>query len=164
MGRKQVDVFGFDELESAFEGMRSKYAVQSDALLAASAMQAAKRARQLSPRVTGYLRRNWRYLKPISYKGGTVRVSCVRNIAYHAHLVEYGHEIYTTGINKKTGKMEKTGKVSKYNAAGRRTYGIKNHGRTQGKYILRSVMQEFESRYPKSVEEILDKITKELEI
>lgn len=158
MGRKQVDVFGFDELESAMEKMKGKYEIQSDAMLAASAMQAAKRARQISPKFKGKYRKNWRYLKPISYKNGTVKVSRFQNLSYHAHLVEYGHEIYTTGNHKKTGK------VSKYNAIGRRVYGIKNHGRTQGKYILRSVMQEFESRYPKSVEEILDKITKELEI
>lgn len=164
MGRKQVDVFGFDELESAMEKMKGKYEIQSDAMLAAFAMQAAKRGRQISPKLTGNYRKSWRYLKPKKYKGGTVKVSRVRNIANHSHFVEYGHEIYTTGINKKTGKMEKTGRVSKYNAIGRRTYGIKNHGRTQGKYILRSVVQEVQSRYPKAVEDILDKITKELEI
>ena len=43
---KEVDVFGFDELQKAFVRMERKYAVESDAMLAAQALQV------LYPRVT----------------------------------------------------------------------------------------------------------------
>lgn len=158
MARKQADVFGFDELAAAFDRVGKRYAVESDALLMAQAVQVTKRARQLTPKISGNLKKDWRYLKPKEYQGGKVKVALVRNRAPHAHLVEYGHEMYTTGYRKKTGR-KKTGKVNRYNAVGRRVKGIKKHDRVEGKYILDQSIREMESRFPREAEKMLDKIT-----
>ena len=158
MARRQTDVFGFDELKEAFAKMEKKYPVQSDAMLAAEALQVKKRVKQKTPRVTGTLRKGWRDLRPKAYRGGSVKVARVQNAAPHAHLYEYPHKVYTTRGNRRTGK------VGRYNAVGRRVQGIKSHGSTEGHYVLHDTMREMETRFHKSADEMLDKITKEAEI
>lgn len=155
---KEVDVFGFDELTKAFVRMERRYAVESDAMLAAQVLQAKKRVKQKTPKVTGNLRKGWRDLKPKAYKGGTVKVSRVQNAAPHAHLYEYPHKVYTTRGNRMTGK------VTRYNETARRVMGIKNHGQAEGHYILRDTMRELESKYPQRVEDLLDKVTEEVQV
>lgn len=165
MARKQADVFGFDQFQKSMEKMRKRYPVESDLLLATEAFQIKKRVKQITPvgkypsgkKKGGTLRKGWRDLKPKSYQGGKVQVSRVQNAAPHAHLLEYGHEIYTTNGRK-------TGKVAKYNGIGRRVVGIKSHGKTEGLYLLDKSMKEANIRYPKSVQELINKITKEVEM
>lgn len=163
MARKQVDVFGFDELEKAFVKMEKKYAVQSEALLAAQALLVKKRVKQRTPIGKGSkkpetLRKSWSDLKPKEYQGGKVKVSRVQNAAPHAHLYEYPHNVYTTKGNRKTGK------VTRYNSLGRKVEGIKSHGQTEGHYILRNTVEEIKDRFPKGVEDMLDKVTKEVQV
>ena len=158
MARRQTDVFGFDELKEAFEKMEKKYPVQSDAMLAAEALQVKKRVKQKTPRVTGTLRKGWRDLRPKAYRGGSVKVAREQNAAPHAHLYEYPLKVYTTRGNRRTGKD------GRYNAVGRRVQGINSHGSTEGHYVLHDTMREMETRFHKSADEMLDKITKEAEI
>lgn len=155
MARKQIDFYGFDELSKTFERMAKKYESSSDALLATQATTITKRSRQLTPRVTGNLRKNWRTVKPKDFQGGNVKVAMVVNRANHAHLYEYGHEIYSA--------PKKTGRVSKHNALGRKVKGIRHHGRVEGRYLLRSVIDESESRMLKSADELMEKVTGEWE-
>lgn len=154
---KQKDVFGFDELEKAIEKMESKYDEEADAYLAAMANQAAKRLRQISPKVTGNLKKAYGTQRPKEYKGGTVKVSRVRNRAQHAHLFEYGHKVLTTGGRK-------LGKLAKYNSAGLKAMGVKTHGRVEGRFHFDKVWNEMEKRVKPELEKLLKKVTKDLEV
>lgn len=154
---KQKDVFGFDELEKAIEKMQSKYNDEADAFLAAQAAQAAKRLRQISPKVTGNLKKAYGTQRPKEYKGGTVKVSRVRNRAQHAHLFEYGHEMYKT--------KEKLGRLSgRYNRAGLKAMGVKIHNRVEGRFHFDKVWNEMEKRVKPEIEKLLEKVTKDLEV
>ena len=158
---KQKDVFGFDELENAFDKLQDKYDEKGDALLHALGKQAGKRMRQVAPKGVGSkkpgtLKKSYRVKKPKDFRGGKSKVVLVASNAPHAHLVEYGHEIYTS--------PKKVGKVSRYNAVGRRVLKISHHGRVEGKYLFDKVWKEYESRFPKEVQKLFDEITKDLEV
>lgn len=161
MARKQTDVFGFDEVIKTFDKMKGKYENLSDAMLHTMASQAAKRLRQVAPKGVnskkpGTLKKSYRVKKPKEYRGGKVNVSRVQTGAPHAHLVEYGHEIYTA--------PRKTGKVSRYNKFGRRVMRVTHHGRTVGRYLFDKVWKEYESRFPKEAKKLLDELTKDMEV
>lgn len=161
MARKQTDVFGFDEMNKSFDKMKGKYDNLSDAMLHTMASQAAKRLRQVAPKGVdskkpGTLKKSYRVKKPKEYKGGTVKVSRVQSGAPHSHLVEYGHEIYTA--------PRKTGKVTRYNALGKRVLRIKHHGRTEGRYLFDKVWKEFEHRFPMDAQKLLDELTRDMEV
>ena len=145
------DVFGFDELEKSFKRLEKRYPNQADALLMAQGQAVNKRTKQLTPVKTRKLRNSWRLKKVKLYKGGKVRVVRVQSSAPHAHLIEYGHDIYTTGGRK-------TGKVARYNAVQRSVRGIKKRDRTQGTHMLEKGMNEARSRFPNDAQKMLDKL------
>lgn len=145
------DVFGFDELEKAFNRLEKRYPNQADALLMAQGQAVNKRTKQLTPVKTRKLRNSWRLKKVKLYKGGKVRVVRVQSSAPHAHLIEYGHDIYTTGGRK-------TGKVARYNAVQRLARGIKKHGRVEGKHMLEKSMNEARTRFSRDAQKLLDKL------
>lgn len=164
---RQTDVFGFDELEKAFNRMQKKYENRGQAMLAAEAAQAAKRLRQITPvgppkKISGKkkhipLKKSVRTLKPKEFKGGEVLVSRIQNPAPHMHLVELGHNIYTS-------KRKLKHKVSEYNALGKKVNGIKSHGRVEGKFMIDKVLAELRGRFPKSAEKLFDEITREVQL
>lgn len=162
MARKQKDVFGFEELEKAFDKMLEKYEDKGDALLHAIGRQAGKRMRQVTPKGVGSkkpgtLKKSYRVKKPKKFKGDKVNVVLVSSGAPHAHLVEYGHEIYTSPKKLKH-------KVSRYNAIGRKVKKISHHGRVEGQFLFDKVWKEFETRFPQKAQDMIDEITKDLEV
>ena len=147
---KDKDLFGFDELEKSFKRLEKRYPNQADAMLMAQGQAANKRTKALTPVKTKKLRNSWRLKKVKLYKSGTVRVVRVQSTAPHAHLVEYGHEMYTTGGRK--------GKVGKYNAVQRNVRGIKKHKRVEGTHMLEYAVTEAGRRFPLNAQKMLDKL------
>lgn len=153
---KNVDVFGFDELEKAFNRMEKKYPDKADAMLMALGQAANKRTKALTPVRTKKLRKSWRLKKVKLYKSGTVRVVRVQSTAPHAHLVEYGHEIVKGGKTRERGRT--------LNRVQRSARGITSHGRVEGKYMLEKAMTETRSAFNRDAEKLLDAICEEVEV
>ena len=156
MARRNVDVFGFDELEKAFKRCEKKYPDSADALLMAAGRQTNKRTKQLTPVKTKKLRNSWRLKKVKLYKSGTVRVVRVQSAAPHAHLVEYGHEIVRGGKTRERGR--------KLNRVQRAARGIKSGGYVKGKAMLETAMNESRARFGRDAQVLIDKLTKDLKI
>lgn len=163
MAQTSKDVFGFDELEKAFKKLESKYPNQADRLLQTEGNAVAKRTRQLTPVYKGraksgikpgQLKKSWRLKKVKEYQGGKVRVVRIQSTAPHAHLIEYGHEIYTApaGLTKK---------ASSYGKAGRALYGIKTHGKTKAYKMLDTAMEEAKKKFDKDAQKMLDRLISE---
>lgn len=150
-----LEVFGFDELEKAFERCGKRYPDEADALLMAAGQNAGKRVRSLTPVKTGKLRRSWRVKSVKLYKGGTVRVVRIQSSAPHAHLVELGHEIVSGGRSRERGR--------KLNRVQRSVRGIKSHGRVEGRYMLEQTMTEANEAFRHNVERMFDKITEDIQ-
>lgn len=153
---KNVDVFGFDELEKAFNRVQKKYPDKADAMLMALGQAANKRTKALTPVRTKKLRKSWRLKKVKLYKSGTVRVVRVQSTAPHAHLVEYGHEIVKGGKTRERGRT--------LNRVQRSARGITSHGRVEGKYMLEKAMTETRSAFNRDAEKLLDAICEEVEV
>lgn len=153
---KNVDVFGFDELEKAFNRMEKKYPDKADAMLMALGQAANKRTKALTPVRTKKLRKSWRLKKVKLYKSGTVRVVRVQSTAPHAHLVEYGHEIVKGGKTRERGRT--------LNRVQRSARGITSHGRVEGKYMLEKAMTETRPAFNRDAEKLLDAICEEVEV
>ena len=147
--------FGFDELQQAFHKIEQKYPNKTDAMLIALGRMAASRTKSKTPvGKTKKLKGSWRLKKPKKY--GTARVVRVQSAARHAHLVELGHEIVRGG---------KTRKGNRYiNPLERRVRGIRSKGRVEGKKMLETSFNEMESTFDKSVEKLLDELTREVQI
>lgn len=159
------DVFGFEELEKALDKMRDKYPSEVDAVLSSIASQAAKRLRQVAPvnknsaKKTGKsIKKSYRAKKPKTYNPGghDVSVSYIENNAPHFHLVELGHDVYTTG-----GRA--IGKVTRYNRAGLRAMGVKKHNRVEGRFTFPKVWKEIGEKVMPEIQKCLDEITKEMQ-
>ena len=177
---KNVDVFGFDELEKAFNRMEKKYPDKADAMLMAIGQAANKKTKENTPvyRGTpppnskikpGQLKRSWRLKKVKLYKGGTVRVVHIQSSAPHAHLVEQGHDIYRGGkvyVSGKTGDStgRKGGYKRKLNAVQRNVREITSHGRTRAFHMLEYAMVESRNRFNHDAEKLLDAICEEVEV
>lgn len=155
---RNVDVFGFDELEKAFNRVQKKYPDKADAMLMALGQAANKKTKEnTNPHVkTGKLRKSWRLKKVKLYKSGTVRVVRVQSTAPHAHLVEYGHEIVKGGKTRERGRT--------LNRVQRSARGITSHGRVEGKYMLEKAMTETRSAFNRDAEKLLDAICEEVEV
>ena len=145
------DLFGFDELEKAFNRTIKRYPNEADALLMAQGQAVTKSTKSKTPVKTGKLRRSWRLKKVKVYKSGTVRVVRIQSSAPHAHLIEYGHKVYTTGGRK--------GKVGRYNAVQRSVRGIKSHGNVQGVHMLEESVKEAQQRFDRDAQKMIDKTT-----
>lgn len=153
---KVKDIFGFDELEKSFKKMETKYPNEADAFLMMMGRAANSRTKQLTPTKTKKLRNSWRLKKVKLYKGGKVRVVRVQSEANHAHLVNDGHNVYTTGGRK--------GKVKRYNAIQRSIRGIKSHGRVEGVKMLENAIKETQNQYYAKADKLMDKLTKEVQV
>lgn len=152
---RQVDVFGFDELQKAFERCEKRYPDQADALLMAQGQVVNKRTKSLTPVRTKKLRNSWRLKKVKLYKGGKVRVVRVQSAAPHAHLIELGHEIVRGGRTREGGR--------KLNRVQRSARGIKSGGRVEGKFMLEKSISEAQARFESNAEKKLDKLTYDIQ-
>ena len=129
---RNIDVFGFDELEKAMKQCEKNYPSQADAFLMAEGRAVNKRTKSLTPVRTKKLRNSWRTKKVKLYKGGKVRVVRVQSTAPHAHLVELGHKIVSGGRTRERGR--------KLNRVQRSARGIKSGGYVQGDFMLEKSM------------------------
>ena len=153
---KQIDVFGFEELEKAFKRCEKRYPNEADALLMAAGQQVNKRVKALTPVRTKKLRNSWRLKKVKPYKGGKVRVVREQTTAPHGHLIELGHEIVRGGKNRERGR--------KLNRVQRSTRGIKSGGRVEGKHMLEKSMSEAQARFNSDAKKMLDRLTKDIQV
>lgn len=164
--KKDIDVFGFDELEKAFNRCKKKYDNDADALLMAQGRQVNKRTKELSPIYKGkispskqgklrpgQLKRSWRLKAVKEYQNGRVKVVRIQSTAPHAHLIELGHEIVRGGKTRVRGR--------RLNAVQRSARGISSGGNAEGKHMLENALKEAQSRFGNSAEKILDSISKE---
>lgn len=153
---RTVDVFGFDELQKAFERCEKKYPNQADALLMAEGQAVNKRTKSLTPVRTKKLRNSWRLKKVKLYKGGKVRVVRVQSQAPYGHLVELGHEIASGGRTRERGR--------KLNRVQRSARGIKSGGRVAGKVMLDKSMKEAQAKFESGAKRLFDDITEDIKI
>ena len=177
---KEVDVFGIDELAVIFEKMQPRFEYKGEAFIATATRQLKKRTKQRTVMRKGIrlykgkprkpLRQTWREKRPKKYERGDREaiVGLVYNEASHGHLYEYGHEMVTRARSRGTdGRFESDNKrirVSRLNALQRYGYGVKKHGRVEGKHPLKKSADEMDERVLKGAEKILDEITKDVEM
>ena len=129
---RNIDVFGFDELEKAMKQCEKNYPSQADAFLMAEGRAVNKRTKSLTPVRTKKLLNSWRTKKVKLYKDGKVRVVRVQSTAPHAHLIELGHKIVSGGRTRERGR--------KLNRVQRSARGIKSGGYVQGDFMLEKSM------------------------
>ena len=161
---RNIDVFGFDELEKAMKQCEKNYPSQADAFLMAEGRAVNKRTKSLTPVRTKKLLNSWRTKKVKLYKDGKVRVVRVQSTAPHAHLVELGHKIVSGGRTRERGR--------KLNRVQRSARGIKSGGYVQGEKRYRIVpldmleksMSEAQAKFNSGAEKLLDKITKDIQM
>ena len=152
---KQIDVFGFEELEKAFKRCEKRYPNEADALLMAAGQQVNKRVKALTPVRTKKLRNSWRLKKVKLYKGGKVRVVREQTTAPHGHLIELGHEIVRGGKTRERGR--------KLNRVQRSARGIKSGGRVEGIHMLEKSLSEARSRFESDADKMLGRLTKDVQ-
>ena len=153
---KNKDVFGFDELEKSFARVEKRYPNEADKILMTAGRAITNKVKSLSPvGKTKKLKSSWRLKSVKTYKGGKVRVVRIQSEAPHAHLIEQGHEIVRGGRTYERGRN--------LNTLQRAVRGITSGGRVEGKKILEQSLQEFDARFGKDAEKMLDKLTKEVE-
>jgi hypothetical protein len=153
---KNVDVFGFDELQKAFERCEKKYPNQADALLMAQGQAVNKKTKSLTPVKTKKLRNSWRLKKVKLYKSGKVRVVRIQSTAPHAHLIELGHESVHGGRTRERGR--------KLNRVQRSARGIKSGGYVEGKHMLEKSISEAQSSFENGAKKMLDNLTEDIKV
>lgn len=153
---RNIDVFGFDELEKAFKRCEKNYPNQADALLMAQGQAVNKKTKSLTPVKTKRLRNSWRLKKVKLYKGGKVRVVRIQSTAPHAHLIEFGHEIVHGGKTRERGR--------KFNRVQRSARGISSGGRTKAFKMLEQAVSEAASRFESDANKMLDRLTKDIQV
>lgn len=146
----EIEPFGIEELQKAFEKAAGKYDDKADALLMAQGKLAQKRVKSRTPvGSTRKLKGSWR-LKKVR-KVGDTRVVRVQSTLRYAHLVEQGHD-----LARRDGKRR--------SRIGRALRGANTVGRVEGRRMLEETMRELESRYTNGVQKLLDELTKEFEV
>ena len=151
----EIEPFGIEELQKAFEKAAAKYGDKADALLMAQGKLAQKRVKSRTPvGATRKLKGSWR-LKKVR-KVGDTRVVRIQSTARYAHLVELGHELVRGGSSRRNGK--------KLSRIGRAVRGVRSVGYVEGREMLAATMRELESRYASGVQKLLDDLTKDVEI
>lgn len=156
MARKNVDVFGFDELEKAMKRCEKRYPNQADAFLMAEGQAVNKKTKSLSPVRTKKLRNSWRLKKVKLYKNGKVRVVRIQSTAPHAHLIELGHEVVRGGRTRERGR--------KLNRVQRSARGIKSDGYVEGKFMLEKSVSEAKASFENGAQKMIDRLTDDLKV
>lgn len=153
---RNIDVFGFDELEKAFKRCEKNYPNQADAFLMAEGQAVNKKTKSLTPVRTKKLRNSWRLKKVKQYKSGKVRVVRIQSTAPHAHLIELGHEVVSGGRTRERGRT--------LNRVQRSARGIKYGGYVEGKHMLEKSISEARTKFESGAQKMLDRVTKDIQI
>lgn len=149
------EVFGFDELKKSFERIEKNYPNKVEAVLAAHGRMATNKTKTRTPvGKTKKLKSSWRMKKPKAY--GKTRVVRTQSEAPHAHLVEDGHEVVKGGSSRANGR--------KLNVLQRAARGVKSGGRVEGKKMLEQTFKDMEASFNKSAIELLNDLTREVEL
>lgn len=159
MARKEKDVFGIEEFQKELEKMEKKYPNKADALLMTEGHALIKRVKQLTAtktkKKTGNLLKGWKLLPVKLYKDGTVRVVFNISRAPHAHLIEYGHEIYHGSGRGQKGRGRISRAQRKEMAKGNKTTAYK---------LLERALKETENHFRKEAAEMFDDLIKDVEV
>lgn len=153
---RNVDVFGFDELENAFKRCEKRYPNAADAFLMAEGQAVNKKTKALTPVRTKKLRNSWRLKKVKLYKGGKVRVVRIQSTAPHGHLIELGHEVVRGGRTRERGRT--------LNRVQRSARGIKSGGYVEGKHMLEKSISEARSSFENGAKKMLDNLTEDIKV
>ena len=151
---KEIEVFGFEEVEKAFLRCEKRYPNEADALLMAAGQAVNKKVKSLTPVRTGKLRNSWRLKKVKLYKAGKVRVVREQTAAPHGHLIELGHEVVRGGRSRENGR--------RLNRVQRGVRGISSGGRVEGRHMLERSLSEANGAFKGNVEKMLDSLTGDL--
>lgn len=153
---RNIDVFGFDELEKAMKQCEKNYPSQADAFLMAEGRAVNKRTKSLTPVRTKKLLNSWRTKKVKLYKDGKVRVVRVQSTAPHAHLIELGHKIVK--------QAAELGKEAENLIVYSVLQEAKSGGYVQWCFMLEKSMSEAQAKFNSGAEKLLDKITKDIQM
>ena len=149
------EVFGFDELKKSFNRIEKNYPNKVEATLATLGRAATNKTKSRTPvGKTKKLKSSWRMKKPKAY--GKTRVVRTQSEAPHGHLVEDGHEKVSGGSSRANGR--------KLNVLQRAARGVKSGGRVEGKKMLESTFKDLEGTLNKSAFELLNDLTREVEL
>ncbi|MCC8169833.1 MAG: HK97 gp10 family phage protein [Oscillospiraceae bacterium] len=153
---KNVDVFGFDELEKAFKRCEKRYPNEADAFLMAQGQAVNKRVKALTPVKTKKLRNSWRLKKVKTYKSGKVRVVREQSTAPHAHLIELGHNVVSGGRTRERGR--------KLNSVQQIERGIKTGGYVDGEHMIEKSITEAQAKFESDAKKLLDSIITDVQL
>lgn len=163
-----VDIEGFDNVINSLKRLAGANK-KAERIVEKITNAAIKKAVQLSPRIEepnrnrkakpGQLKKSWEAQDPKFYSGTGAEVGRAwspGSRAPHAHLIDLGHNIVTTGGssfgNTKTGK---TGKMSKTQRAAKE---VKTHGRVDGQHIVEQAKESVASRFMSEADALFDEI------
>ena len=138
-----IDVHGLDEFEQLLLSVaKEKYPKEAKKEIKKIANLALAAAKTITPRgPTGNLRKGWKLGKV--YKRENNYWAVVKNIAPHAHLLEFGHDIVVGG------KLGRGGRVV---------------GFVPGKYILERTIRVTESNLPSEIRRWLESLVDEMRL
>lgn len=156
MARKRKDLFGFEQLNKAFERAQKTYPNEADALLMATGRTVTKQVKRDTEKITGTLRKSWKLKKVKQYKSGTVRVVRICSYAPHAHLYEYGHYIKPRGRGRNNRADSRRYRYEKGSSGAT--------GFVEGRYPLQKAMDQSRARFGNDAQKLINDITSDLKI
>ncbi len=153
---KNDGIFGFEDLQKAFNRIEQKYENKTDAMLIAMANVTRQRVRLKTPTgKTKKLKGSWRTKKPKTF--GKARVARVQTENRYGHVVEDGHRVVTGGST-----VGRNGR--KLNILQRGIRGISVGGKTKGEKMIEDTVRELNSTFEKNAKKLLDDLTSEVEL
>jgi len=179
------DLFGFDEFTKAFRKMEQKYPDEATRMLNAAGKVMVQKTKDLTPvaskgrsyktgasRRPGDLKKSWRLGKERRYRtdgGGELRFVRVMSYDTIAHLIESGHDVvhggskytteeYTDYKGRKRKRRVERGRISKA------AHGVKGTGKAEGARMLEKAFKSGEKLFEAMSEQLLDKLTKDVQL
>ena len=154
MARNDIfELNGLTDLQKKIEFVAKKYPYESEELLQKMGNKFRKSVKEKTPDSGRVSKR--KLLK--SYKLSKVQGSGknlwveFRSTSPHFHLIERGHKVVVGGkLNKKDGGQSSKGK------------GRDTGKRVEGLYMVKRTTKEFETEYPKEVEQMVNRIVRKL--
>ena len=157
---------GFSELEIELNALEGKYKSRRDTLLNRLGNTAKEKTVKNTPvlhrtwaqRVKGQLKHSWELLPVKTYKSGKIAVVKIQSEENYAHLIEYGHEVFTARRKHLTTKIFRASKQSLKEAR------VKHHGYKNGYEMLKRSLLNVNYNFNLEVEKMIDDITKAVQV